>query len=77
MQIFPVTGNGATTYNVYYNPNPNQSFANPNTFSQGQLIATYNFEMDGYSVPERRCRVEHGYPGLKLRFLPSKVQFTT
>jgi hypothetical protein len=43
MQIFPVAGSGSSnggTQNLYYNPNPNQSFANPSTFSQGQLIAT-------------------------------------
>jgi hypothetical protein len=36
----PSTGS-ANMVNVYFNSAPNQNFNNPNTFSAGQLIATY------------------------------------
>lgn len=32
---------GDAFYTIYYNPNPNQNFARPDTFSDGQVIATY------------------------------------
>lgn len=43
MEIFSMssgTGGGTLTYNMYYNASPNSSFSNPNSFSQGQLVAT-------------------------------------
>lgn len=44
LHVFPVTPSGSSnvTYNVYYNANPNQSFSNPASFSQGQLIGSFN-----------------------------------
>src|SRR5579883_3503433 len=44
MHVLPETSSGGSspTYNVYYNSNPNQSFSNPGSFSQGQLIASFN-----------------------------------
>jgi hypothetical protein len=35
---------GQNLVNVYFNSTPNQDFSNPNTFSAGQLIATYNWQ---------------------------------
>jgi hypothetical protein len=43
MQILPMSSGatgGTLTYNMYYNTAPNQSFSNPGSFSQGQLVAT-------------------------------------
>jgi hypothetical protein len=46
MELFakPVGGstNVAAPYSIYFNANPKQDFTNPDTFSQGQLIATFN-----------------------------------
>jgi hypothetical protein len=46
MELFsqPIGGStaGAAPYSIYYNATPKQDFTNPDTFSQGRLIATFN-----------------------------------
>jgi len=49
LSLTPMPSNGdvalylvsAGTFNVYYNTNPDGDWSNPNTFSSGQLIATF------------------------------------
>jgi hypothetical protein len=58
LQLTPLPKNGdislyfvsAGTFSVYYNPSPNGNWADPDTFSSGQLIATFERQQSLYPV---------------------------
>jgi len=58
LQLTPLPNNGdislsfvsAGTFSVYYNPSPNGNWADPDTFSSGQLIATFERQQSLYPV---------------------------